>query len=49
MRNSNEQEFETKYVFENVTVFGNVILNTKAEHTPDLETLDKEGIKINGR
>lgn len=49
MRNTNNQEFETDYIFDNITVFGNVLLSTQAEHKPDLDKMENEAVKTNGR
>lgn len=38
-----------QFFFENITVFGNVILNETGEHKPDLKAIDAGSVKNSGR
>lgn len=48
MLNSTQQKKPTKFYFENVTIKGNVLLNPEEEHSPDLQRIQKESVRING-
>lgn len=48
MLNKDEDRFETNYHFENIAVLGNVLLNSKANHTPNFTKLEEESVKTTG-
>lgn len=49
MVNNLDDKLVTDLVFENVSVFGNILINQNEAHFPDLEQLDLEAVKSTGK
>ncbi|XP_017785532.1 PREDICTED: uncharacterized protein LOC108568764 [Nicrophorus vespilloides] len=48
MVNDAEENGPTKYIFENATVTGNIIIDYNFQHTPDLLALSEKAVKLEG-
>lgn len=44
-----DNEKAAHFYFENITIFGDVFLNPRSQHWPDLKKIESESIKYSGR